>query len=174
MAQKGQTAWAWLKQPLVNAALCVLSPSKAAPSRPAEHLEEQPEPSLSSPLPNRVQAMEAAGREPSCRIRCVGNQMQIVLLFSVLLLLFPITLLPSALLASVHCPGERLAVPTGGWHGVAGRTACAQRGSSLHVSHSPSVWGPSCKQQCGFEAFESPSIRTSEAFFMAHEEGKAP
>lgn len=96
------------------------------------------------------------------------------LLFSILLLLFTITLLPSALLASVHGPGGRLAVPTGGWHGVAGCTACAQRGSSLHVSHSPSVWGPSRKQQRGFEAFESPSIRTSEAFFYGARRGKGP
>lgn len=43
----------------------------------SEQMEEQPNLSLlSSPLPNRVQAMEATGREQSCQITGLGNQMQ--------------------------------------------------------------------------------------------------
>lgn len=58
---------------------------------------------------------------------------------------------------------------------MAGCTAHAWHGSSMHVSNSPSGWEPEPQAALSFDAFQSPSIRTSETyFFYGEQRGKGP
>lgn len=156
---------------------CALALSRQAPSPQAEQMEQQSESfchhlSLTGSRQRRRQ--EESGATGSGRLETKYN----CLLFSLLLLLFTITLLPSILLVAVCHAEEHLAVPTtpaaggSGWlgaqhmHGMALLCTCptAPVGGSL-----------SCRQLTALMPFKVQAYALQILFFfMAHKEGKAP
>lgn len=74
-AQETGECWVGHDPCLLPSTAC-LQPVASAPSWDLSRWRNSQIPLLSSPLPNRVQAMQTTAREQSCQIRGLGNQMQ--------------------------------------------------------------------------------------------------